>query len=540
MEHKEKYLDIKSNRDSRLSRESIESQSKRYSEGDIFNPVEIKRTHPSIREKFNSFKEKLNKTLEEIFSNIVQENCNKENINLIFSSEPDLLPILKKIEILFKQEMETLINLSIPEFNELKVSHKKDNFAKKIEESTKSNYNNIFVENTISKNMTIAPQLKFFLGQNQISVPSQKILPPPKVSFLKSIPNHTGGMFFHPRELINDEILLTGGRDGLIKFWDIKNYKINLINQVDIGVQWITSLKHDSKYSHIYCSTYSKFLFIFDYQVKTNQVTHLKTFQMEGLNFIYGFDVLNNDTFSLLACSGYPEMSESVFIYQNTSNYNADYVLLQAIVPLQQVDYITNKSKENYSKSLKFFKNFLIIGLQNGIIEVYKLDECTKIAEFIYHINLSMPDWVYQIKIIKKEERNLILASNANCFYCVEISENDYKIHTKKNFLGSIHDFCYVVSKIEINYTNCDILNTEENFDDHSIEKNSSFTYNCELMFFKLKTGLVIIYDFINDKILQEIDESKKRGLYDHCLIASQKEKLLFSCRDNDILIYKY
>lgn len=385
--------------------------------------------------------------------------------------------------------------------HELSFENFKDQFNKLL-----TNFLTDQSENILSNNLS---NFSLKSDENKITK-KQKIKK--NITLIKTVKNHTGGMFFHPREIINDEILLTGGRDGIIKFWDFRNKKCELINQVDIGTQWITSLKYDNKYSHIYCSTYSKYLLIFDYNIKMNILTHLKTYQMEGLHFIYGFDIINSDSFSLLACSGYSELPESVFIYSNSSGCKINYVLNQAIVPLEKVDYITNKSKENYSKSLKFHENFLIIGLQNGIIEIYKLLEYDKTAIFLYHLNLSVTDFVFQIQVFNISGVSTLIASNANCLYSLNFNENEYKLNIKKTFCGAIHDF-YCLNK-----------NYSEN----------------KYIFIKLKTGLVILYDIQNDETLEDIDESKKKGLYDHCLIASERENLLFSCRDNDILIYKY
>jgi WD40 repeat protein len=422
------------------------------------------------------------------------QNSEKENLNK--PSLEDNKQKLNNLKEYLCNQLEVKLNPILSK-NELSIESFKDQFNKFLTN---------FVHNQVPEN----------IKDSTIKSDNNKLLNKQKnkksITLIKTVKNHTGGMFFHPREIIDDEILLTGGRDGIIKFWDFRNKKCELINQVDIGTQWITSLKYDNKYSHIYCSTYSKYLLIFDYNIKNNILTHLKTYQMEGLHFIYGFDIINSDNFSLLACSGYSELPESVFIYSNSSGCKINYVLNQAIIPLEKVDYITNKSKENYSKSLKFHDNFLIIGLQNGIIEIYKLEEFDKTAIFLYHLNLSVTDFVFQIQVFNFNGISTLIASNANCLYSLNFNENEYKLNIKKTFCGAIHDFYY-------------------------LKKNLSEKKN---IFIKLKTGLVVLYDIQNDETLEDIDESKKKGLYDHCLIACEKENLLFSCRDNDILIYKY
>ena len=422
------------------------------------------------------------------------------------------------------------------EFKE-KLNIKLDDLSGKIKNKTNSDSilenleHEIFycLENACSNyeyNMTNINTSDKIVPRKKLEATNNKLSSLKRISFLKSIVHNHGGVWFHPRELINQEILLTSGKDGIIKIWDIKNSSFQLINKIETGANWISSIKYDKKSSKIFCSTYSEYIFIYEYELKENKITLILKLKTQ-LNFIYGFDFINNDNTTLFACSGDSEHLEKVFLY----NYKDTPTLLQSFIPLRYFeDLPENKKCENYSKSLKFCENLnlLIVGLYNGIIEVYKISTQTFLATFIYYIKLSLPDWIYQIQICSFLNRNIILASNGNFLYQISFSLKKFKILRRKNFISSIYDFSYFTYNKSNGLT-------------HNKYEEMVFDEDCiQYILLKMKPGMILLYDLTNDKILEEVDETynKSSSLYNNCMIFCSKEKLVISCSDKDIIVY--
>lgn len=327
---------------------------------------------------------------------------------------------------------------------------------------------------------------------------------------VKLVPNMNGGVFFHPREMIKDDLLLTGGIDGVLKIWDIKPdfNKYDLINQFNTDIECITGIRYDNKQSHIYISTYSEYIFILNYDVRNNVLTLLDKF-LTDLTLIYGFDLFYINSKSVLVCGGYTSSPETVYIYHNMpiTPDKPNFQFKQSIAPS------SSHICRSFAKSIRYCENLnlLIIGLINGVIDVYRYNFTSQNADFAYFIELSTSDWVYHMQIIfeiNHSHSSHILASNANSLFLIEVYEDSFEIRKKKDFIASVHDFFYIA--------------------------------NPELTFIKIKTGMVIIFDLHNNEVIDYLDESKKRGHYDHCLIASSTYRLLYSCRDHDILVYRF
>jgi hypothetical protein len=318
---------------------------------------------------------------------------------------------------------------------------------------------------------------------------------------VKSISHDHGGVWFHPRELINEKYLLTSGRNGIIKVWDLPN--CNLLCETPTNQEWVTSIKYDKRDSYVFVSTCSEKMFIFEFNENDGLLKLLKKLKTD-LSTIYGFTPINNSKHSLLVCGGFSDSLQTLCIYL----MKTDYMLNQLINPLTNINLNQlNKKSESFAKTLDYSEklNILLVGLTNGIICIYKICQTTQQACFSYYINLPLNDWVYQLQLIG----NFFLASNGNSLFYVFFSEESYVIKRKLNFLSSIYDF-------------------------HLSQENN-------LLALKLKPGIIILYDFINEKVINSVDESRSKGTYyDNSLIMAKSERLIISSRDNELIMYNY